>query len=526
VHFSTRKQKIFIALIIYILSVLFSVNLLVLKRDALQFHTRDFNYFVEQAARLTDPQLTKSFALQIEGYNIFGLQGIEGVYNLYHAIHTEYFRYMYVLLYGIFRDPIALFIFFSLIFYLPILYLAVLPQLNQREHTVQWLLFSLLYIIFPATLSSVTADLRPRVLIGAVWCLAVLAVHFKRPFVEKLIFFLMLIGIREEAIFLGAVLIGLNYIRMDDRRDRNMQTAVFLAIDILALVAFLAFMRWGGYTRVDNKFNPLTYLQLLLSQYPVFILVFAVLLGLLLWFSRKKNRKQFRDIIYLLCYSVAIGMAGFQWLRDTFGWFDVQNQAAVTSSYEFLIMALADYSTALVFYFLILLVVIVWEFTRDASRKLLITAYSLLIVFSMVITLNHYPAKLVGWRENVMPARLVWDFTAAHDRYNTRVMLDYDTYQAFYNYDKVIVYNRLPVWDAHPENRYYPQNKNALVEQIQSGMDFAVISRESLADILELASEAGVLANEIASNQRYIILEFAPGPSDQSAYTYLNRVYL
>ncbi len=304
-----------------------------------------------------------------------------------------------------------------------------------------------------------------------------------------------------------------------------MQTAVFLAIDLLALIAFLAFMRWGGYTRVDNNFNPLTYLQLILSQYLVFILVFAVLLGLWLWFSRKKNRKQFRNIIYLLCYSVAIGMAGFQWLRDTFGWFDVQSQEAVTSSYELLIMAVADYSTALVFYFLILLVVILWEFTRDASRRLLITVYSLLIVFSMVITLNHYPAKVMGWRENVISARLVWDFTAAHDRYDTRVMLDYDTYQAFYNYDKVIVYNRLPVWDAHPENRFYPKNKDSLVKQIQSGIEYAVISRESLADILELASAAGVLANEIASNQRYIILEFAPESSDQSVCTYLDRVY-
>jgi hypothetical protein len=391
-----------------------------------------------------------------------------------------------------------------------------LPQLNQREHTVQWLLFTLLYIIFPATLSSVTADLRPRVLIAAIWCLAVLAIHFNRPFVEKIIFFLMLIGIREEAIFLGAVLIGLNYIRMDDRRHRNIQTAVFLAIDILALVAFLAFMRWGGYTRVDNKFNPLTYLQLLLSQYLVFILVFAVLLGLWLWYSRKKNRKQFRNILYLLCYSVAIGMAGFQWLRDTFGWFDVQSQAAVKSSYELLIMAVADYSTALVFYFLILLVVILWEFTRGASRKLLITAYSLLIVFSTVITLNHYPAKVVVWRENVIPARLVWDFTAAHDRYDTSVMLDYDTYQAFYNYDKVIVYNRLPVWDARPEKRFYPQNKNALVNQIQSGIEYAVISRESLEDVLDLASLADVQANEIASNDRYVIFQFTPEPPDES----------
>ncbi|NTV90999.1 MAG: putative C-S lyase [Clostridiales bacterium] len=33
---------------------------------------------------------------------------------------------------------------------------------------------------------------------------------------------------------------------------------------------------------------------------------------------------------------------------------------------------------------------------------------------------------------------MVGDFAASHDRYATRVMLDYDTYQAFYNFDQVI----------------------------------------------------------------------------------------
>lgn len=507
-HFPTRKQKIFIALTIYILSVLFSVNLLILKREALQFHTRDYNYFVEQAARLTDPNLSKSFALQIEGYNMLGLQGIEGVKNLYHAIHTEYFRYMYVMLYGIFRDSTPLFVLFSLVFYLPILYLAILPQPDDRKPTLQWLLFTLLYLTFPATLNSVTADLRPRVLLGAVWCLAVMAIHFKRPFTEKLIFFLMLVGIREEGIFLGAILIGLNFIRMQGHRDRNFQTLLFLLIDIGALLAFLAFMRWGGYTRVDDLFNPLSFLRLLLRDYLIILSVFAVLLGILLWFAWKKNQKQFYSMIYVLGYAMAIVLAGFQWLRDTFGWYEIQRPATPASSYDILLMAVADYSTALVFYFLILLVVILWDFARGTGRKLIVAGYSVLIVISIAITLTYYPPKIMGWRENLAPARLVWDFVDTHDRLDTKVLLDYDTYQAFYNYDQVIVYNRLPLWDTLPENRYYPQNSDALVKQIQAGMDYAVIDRESLDTILEISKKAGISTSEVASNDRYIILKF------------------
>jgi hypothetical protein len=423
---------------------------------------------------------------------------------------------MYVGLYGIFRNPIPLFIFYCLIFYLPILYLAILPHPNDRQHTIQWLLFTLLYLLFPATLSSVSADLRPRVMIAAVWCLAVLAIHYNRPFAEKLVFFLMLIGIREEGIFLGVVLIALNYTRMEAGRERTNQTVLFLFLDVMALFAFLAFMRWGGYTRVDSLFNPLTYLQLLLSRYMPVILSSAALLLFLIWFSWKRNREQFRNVMYLLCYSVAIGLAGFQWLRDTFGWFDVQSPVYSLSAYDVLIMAVTDYSTALVFYFLILLVVILWDFTRRASRIALISVSSILIVSSAVITLSHYPPKLMEWRENVAPARLVWNFAAPHDRYNTRVLLDYATYQAFYNYHDVIVYNRLPLCDIHPDNRFYPQNKRFLVKQIRSGMDYAVVSRESLKTILELSSIAGLPTGWITMNDRYAIVEFTTPFSDQN----------
>ena len=50
-----RKNTLALMIILFLLAVAFSVSMLTLKRDALQFHTRDYPYFVEQAARLTDP---------------------------------------------------------------------------------------------------------------------------------------------------------------------------------------------------------------------------------------------------------------------------------------------------------------------------------------------------------------------------------------------------------------------------------------------------------------------------------------
>ena len=102
---------------------------------------------------------------------------------------------------------------------------------------------------------------------------------------------------------------------------------------------------------------------------------------------------------------------------------------------------------------------------------------------------------------------MVWDFIQSHDRYQTDVLVDYDTYQAFYNFDKVIVYNRLPVWDTLPEKRYYPQNKNAVAKQIKQHIEYAVIARSSLENVLELANMAGVSVTEVASNDHYVVLK-------------------
>src|SRR5512147_669453 len=102
--FFTRHKILLADLVIYLAAVAASVALNELKRESLQFHTRDFPYFIEQAARLADPRLSNRFALNIDGNNFLGLQGPEGVKGVYQAIHAEYFRYTYTLLYALFHS--------------------------------------------------------------------------------------------------------------------------------------------------------------------------------------------------------------------------------------------------------------------------------------------------------------------------------------------------------------------------------------------------------------------------------------
>lgn len=504
-----RRQLILLSVSIYALAVIFSTNLLVLKREALQFHTRDYNYFIEQAARLTDPRLAKSFALNIEGYNLLGLQGLEGVKSLYHAIHAEYFRYTYVVLYGLFQDTLPVYIFYSLIFFLPIIYLAFLPHADRRAHFCLWLIFTVLYLLYPATLNAVTSDLRPRMLFAAAWCLAILAVAYRRPFLEKLAGFGLLLAIREEGILLGLFVIALNSMLMKGRSGRRLQTLVFLGLEVAAAGLFLAFMAWGGYTRVDSVYNPLGFLWTFLSN-PLLLALTILLLGaVLLGFAWFRKRSGIDAAILLTIYLGAVALTGAQWLRDTARAF-VQLKDANAGLWQYTLAALTNETTALVAYISILGLALGWFFSRGRARRALSGLVAGLAVLFALITAAYMPAQIAQWRQNLAPARLVWDFTTEHDRYQTKVLLDYATYQAFYNFDQVIVYNRLPVWDTLPEKRYYPQNKAAVAIQIQKGIEYAILGRESLENVHELASLAGVPAIELAANERYVILQFQP----------------
>lgn len=502
-----KKRLIGFAVVVYLLMVIISVMFLVMKQDALQFHTRDYNYFIEQAARLTDPNMTKRFSMNIEGYNMLGLQGIEGARSLIQAIHTEYFRYTYVLLYGIFHSTLPIYIFYSLIFFLPLLYIVLIARPKNPKDAKQAILFIFLYVLFPATLTTVTADLRPRMLFIAAWCMMVLAVYYDRPFLEKLVLFGFLIGIREEGILLGGIVLVLNFLQMQGKTNRWKQTLVFLFLDILAFGFFLAFMAWGQYNRVDVLFDPRDILSMWLSERLGIVLGGATMLVFSLGFTWWKWRQHFLHLLMLLVYCSAILITAVQALRDNAQWYAAQSAIAPVSLWDFFVRTITASQISLVFYIVILLLVLLLDSTQRRARVIFTGGLLVLCVIFAAITLATVPLQVAKWSQEIPSARLVWQFVDTHDRYHTNVLLDYSTYQAFYNYENILVYNRLPLWLVLPEERFYPQNKDILVNQIHQRMEYAVISKDSLDTVRELARLAGSPATEIAANDQYVILK-------------------
>ncbi len=495
---------------IYTLSVAFSVYLLELKRRGLQFHTRDYNYFVEQAARLADPQLKDQFALNIEGYNFLGLQGVEGAASLIHAIHTEYFRYSYAALYALFRSPLALYIFYSLVFFLPVIYIAFLYRRSAFQNWRLLLLFILLYCLFPATFFAVTADLRPRLLFIPAWCLVVLAVAAHRPFLEKLLLFGLLLSIREEGIILGAGVLALNFIWTQGKPGRWKQTALLFALDLAALAFFLWFMRLGGYTRVDAVFDPRIVIRDAIYQYWYLGLAAAAAALLGMAFVWRRRSHYLREYLFLLVYLGMTAVSGFQAFRETLRLFELEGEVGPVTLGDILHRNLTDPLLALWAYLALLLLVLLLEFTRGAWKGLLQGFLVGLCLFFAAYSLSALPPRVAEWRAGQGPARLVWDFVNSHDRYETDVLADYDTYQAFYNFDRVLVFNRLPLWDTLPEKRYYPENRPALVRLVRERLEYVVIARHSLEEISSVLEEAGVQARTLAENETYTILRLLP----------------
>jgi hypothetical protein len=349
----------------------------------------------------------------------------------------------------------------------------------------------------------VTDDLRPRILFIPAWCLMTLAIFYDRPFIETLVFFGLLIGIREEGILLGSILMVINFLRMKGKPGRRVQTLVFIGFTAIALVAFLAFMAWGRYTRVDAMYDPRNSLGSLFSTRLPLIVGLAALVVLCLAFFWFKKREQFNLLLIMLLYLSAIGLTGIQIARESFWWSGNQIQGAQANIWESYLSLITSSKSALTFYMILLPLVLLLDSIRNNSRKLMLGLLSLLCLVFAVTTLESSTRLIEDLRQNIPHARLVWDFTADHDRYRAQVLVD-----AFYNFNHVIVYNRLPLWDTLPEKRYYPQNKNAVARLIKERMEYAVISQGSLVNVSDLARIAGVAFVEKASNDRYIVLEF------------------
>lgn len=484
---------------------LFTGYWMVLKHHALAFHDRDLNYFLEFAARASDPELEDRFSFNIEGFNFIGLQEIEAVNGIYQTIHLEPFRWLYSPLYGLTQSANFLFFFFSAVFYLPLLYLLFLrlrlPP-DRRPALLTVIVFSLLLFLFPASFHAATEDLRSRMILGSAWVMALAAIWYRRPFPEKLLLLLFLPLLREEGSVLALWLFLLDLAHNADRPAPLWQRITLGLLPVATFIAFLAFMHWGGFDRIDVGHNPLTKFRELIPSLNLRLgLVAGGLVGAaILWFLPPSPlRKPIRFIALYGSLLAAVLLQLKTPLTRFLATLPADNLRAALKIIEWEQLSLP---WALLVAPLLFLPAAFWTLRRRRTAYLLCGLLFLLSTANTIVYWSEY-------RQESRHSQLVWDFTAAHDRLDTPVLVDFNTVQAFYDWKQVLAYNRIPIWMTEDDHslRHYPQNSAIVAQAIAEGIPWAVIARDSLPEVSELIQLAGRSWTEAQGNEGYLILE-------------------
>jgi hypothetical protein len=488
---NSLKPRAFLVLL-YFAAVIASSFYTDLKYRSLNFHTRDYAFYLQFSSKLLDPHIAKTYSLNPEGFNWLRFSGTEGAGNFHRALHFEPIKYVYAALYYFAKTPRALFWFTSLLYFLPLVYLALTsPRTDQfrvlngtggcvrastgrhvREGSSLILVVALLYVLFPAALMTPSFDLRPYVFLAPFFFMSLIAVRFQRPLWERLLCFNCMFLAREEALLLAIPLILLQ-LTIDDEPGLRKRSVLALSLSWLAWVSLtLGFFKWTGYH--SSLFEqPWNLLQIL-----VLCGVGLLVLGVLS--LRKLRPPAFsRRRLQIAAYSSVFIPLAFHFFSS-----EVPDSFSPTLSWLIQTLCTPRYSL----YFVATLgLLLFWREGRAPvpSKWQLGLAASVLLTFLGVgmFALAGIVRTGIYYQRQIAPAREVFALRNSTDKYLSCILVDYQTHQAFADYQNVFVYNRLP-WEMAPgEGRYYPANSQIVQTLIKDRIEYVVLSKESAEDV-------------------------------------------
>ena len=453
-HVFTRRTSLLLMVALYVVGVAIGLVYNVGKHRSLEFEAVDFDFYMQFAAKAFDPSSTGRYAVNPEGRNIYGLADVEGQRGLHQTLHFEPVKYVYAALYGWTGSPIALFIFIAVCYFAPLLYLALIATGASTRENIFVLLVGLAYVLYPSTPRMVSFDLRPRIFVIPALVVLILAIIYARPMSEKMLWFILFLLAREEAVVLAPLLLALDYLRgrMNDQRTR---VVPFVLIWATAVAAVVLYYRWTGYAR-DPVGNP--------------------------WTS------------YVPEHAVAIWTVQFA------------PQESVPSRVGRVVhdILLAPDFTIL---FVIVLLGLLAARRRIAPRPWTMRVLGLVVAACAAIQLVVGLRDLPRYRTAARQAHPVFDLRRTTDRLRTAILTDYKTSQAFNDYENLLVYERLP-WFAvgARTERFYPHNAPLVRAALSTNVEYVVVRNSHLPAVTALMTDARVESRTVRQNRDYTIL--------------------
>jgi hypothetical protein len=468
---------------------------------SLEFHSRDYAFYAQFAARLLNPNLTNRYALQPEGYNFLGLVGTEGVYSLHQSLHLEPIKYAYAPIHQAFGGILAVFAVVAGAYFLPVLYLIFCDRSEKNVELAFLLLAALLYLLYPSALETATYDLRPRLLLAAFFALAMLAVIYRRGLWEKAFTFGLIFLAREEALVYGPVVIAFNYVRTADKKKRHLSTAALGAIWMIALAITAWYFDWTGYA-VKPDVNRDEFIRLTPGM-GLLILAVGLVMGTIFIVATRK-RERFPAWTQILAYGAVFVPLGVQTFSDARRL--LERGYSRHEVFERVLLS-PQMNTYLIVPLWIFLIVLWHSISQHRLRVWFNLSLALLLVFCIRTDFHYIPPRYDQYVQAARAAEIVFATRQSTDRTSTHILTDYVTYQAFYDYEHALAYNRLPTDLLKGEQRYYPKNVETVKTLLAEETEYVVISESSERTMDPLLAELAITPLERRVDGGYVVMK-------------------
>lgn len=502
-HPGLQKLTISIVFGLYLLGVLWGLTTNIKRTRALKFQSIDYGMYMQFSAQLADPQLSNRLSANPEGYNIFGLEEIEAKTSLHQAIHFEPVKYLYVPLYRISQGPIGIFFLMSLLYYTPLLYIYLIHPKDSRQDLILIILFSLLFTFTAASINSLGFDARPRILMTPAFLLLMLAVHYRRPLPEQLIGLGSLFTIREEALLLAPILIAYGFLRGESSRKRLTWIISSGVLWLLYAITLFAYYRWTGYQNYDEYSSLDFFANTPWFLYPALALAILYLFYFIyIWLKKKTLFSDWPLALSTFSFGIFFAMARF-----TQGWLSRQFVAPDKSAADIWLASLRNPDSSLLLISLLALMAMLWQpLKSNRARQTLLLVLFVAALFTLLDGINVLANHVQTWGERIPPAQVVLELREETDPYTTGILTDEETFQVFYDYEKVALYQRLP-WSLYgaDQPRYYPQNMDQLGSIVKQNIDYIVVNKSNDGDMQDIFSDLQLSYAIQSENDAYIV---------------------
>jgi len=351
---------------------------------------------------------------------------------------------------------------------------------------------------------TITYDLRPPALLAPIFALSFISIHYQKANWQKIILFGCIFLIREEGLIFGLILILYNYFSIENRKPRLTTTGWLSLAWLAAVLITISYFNWADYS-FDELRSPLYLLSTNQTAIISAVFVGLIIVGLTWrhWNTNWKS-KNIRFIKQLATFGLLVVPLGIQLKIEISNW-DVGPGNFFSNIVPNIL--LKPYVNLFVIIFLMFLVLI-WSGLAEKARKTLVTGLLIFAIFITGYNLTAIYDQLDSYERDSAKAEIVFDVRTMGDYLSTAVMADYATYQVFYDYEKLYVYNRL---SSHliekRKDRYFPRNTAVVEKLLMEEIEYIVISQRSVSDIVELLDRNQIEILETTENKAYIIYQ-------------------